>query len=329
MHKMLRFVLSCFIFLSLLLGVLVYFNQKPLTVTYLPSQEDRAGPWGQYQGGASRIYGYPQDWKFAVTLRLNEAKTLKWMAIMHQVPGEGWCTSRKTLIYGKNCYPIVIDYAGQQINFRDDEPLGTFDAGTHSFTLYTQKESSPFAGGVLAVKFTDGQELRTLIPQENGMIPNLVPDLAQIEDIEGKNLPETGVRLSATYRGDREDRAGGYHGFGPGTGGCCGNRDFRIDATLELPLEKSIASIIMTHLIPGQIWTTSQPALYPIVVFNQNGQLNHSFEKELGALDAGTYDFTLYLQKESEDFHGGTLTFTFTDGTSISCEVPKEAPPER
>ncbi len=300
------------------------------SVVLVPSDEDRAGPWGAFTGGSSRVREMfdgvtdTGDWKFDAALSLDTNKTIESISIAHSLPTErdidreGWTTSSKVLVYGKTAYPLVVDYGGKQLNFANDDPLGSYPAGTHQFSLYAQKENSIFYGGTLRIKFTDGSSVSASIPAQS-----IVQAKEPFTELPSPR-ESSDARLSAQYQHDQENRVGGFYTFGPGSGGSAGEQDFKFEAILDIVLVKTLKSIALIHSIPGQIWTTDQGNLYPIAVFYGGRQLNDSFNSPLGEYQPGRHVFELYVQKESRNFEGGILTFTFGDGTSASCTLPKE-----
>ncbi|MCX6803787.1 MAG: hypothetical protein NTY48_04430, partial [Candidatus Diapherotrites archaeon] len=138
---------------------------------------------------------------------------------------------------------------------------------------------------------------------------------------------------SASVVSTNLDKAGTQNVFGPGPDffGNVGN-DFEWAVTLNLLSEKTIKSIIIKHIYPGskyeeQAWSTSSERvfgldLYPIVVFLNGTQVNNKYDEQIGPLPIGSTTLDLYGQIERSSFHGGTIDFVFTDGTTVSATIP-------
>ncbi|MEK6926801.1 MAG: hypothetical protein AABX11_00055 [Nanoarchaeota archaeon] len=286
------------------------------------SAEDRVGAWGMFSAGKGNPVSsnWSNDWRWDVNVRFDGEKTIKSISISNNRPvyqrvdGEAWTTSSKILGFGKTLYPLVVDYNGNQLNNAYDSSLGTYSAGEHSFVLYGQKESSQFYGGVLLVKFSDGSSMQA----------NVYSNLSDMSSSYENPFEELGVfnssvsaELSAQYLGIEGDYAGGFGGFGTG-GTYSGNSDFHFRAILNLDESKSIAGVNLFHEVPGQIWSSLEGNLYPVVVFYNGTQLNERYAQSLGNYPSGSYTFDLYVQKESDSFQGGELNFIFDDGTKVS-----------
>ena len=127
--------------------------------------------------------------------------------------------------------------------------------------------------------------------------------------------------VSASLVSADEDRVGKWGQFGPN-----GNSDWKWTAKLNLPTQKTIESMLVTTF-PGEGWSTSDKQvwgkqLYPLVVFKDGRQINTSYNTWPGTFSGGV-EFTLYGQPGSPSFAGGgVITIYFTDGTSVSSNIP-------
>ncbi len=138
-------------------------------------------------------------------------------------------------------------------------------------------------------------------------------------------IPST---LTASILNTSADHAGTGNNFSPGSGD-----DWNFSATLSLSDTKSIKSITLDHNTNGEGWSTSigtnnkwGKGLYPLVVDYKGRQIDYGYDAPFleTSFGAGTHTFTLYGQKSSSQFTGGTITFAFIDGTNASAII---APP--
>ncbi len=135
--------------------------------------------------------------------------------------------------------------------------------------------------------------------------------------------------LSASLQNIFTDRAGSWNNFSPGPGN--GNKnpaDWNFTATLTLSGTKSIKSISLAHANGYEGWSTSYSNIYgktpyPLVVDYNDRQIVYGYDTPflVSSFGAGTHTFKLYAQIETAQFSGGTLTVTFTDGTSVSTTL--------
>jgi hypothetical protein len=119
------------------------------------ADDDRAGTQNVFEPGPGFGGVHTSDWNWTASLEISQPKTVKSMLMVHHVPGEGWSTSAE-YFGGKLLYPLVVFYQGRQMNRAYDNALGTYGPGVHTFQLYGQQETAPFAGAHLYVAFTDG-----------------------------------------------------------------------------------------------------------------------------------------------------------------------------
>jgi len=138
------------------------------------SLADHSGIWNVFAPGKGNINQDTADWKWVLSLRLEDNKTIKSILMFHGIYGEGWSTSSQK-IYGVQPYPLVVFYQGRQLNSDYDQYLGDYYPGSYDFELYGQKESTPFAGSKVLVVFTDGTFLSADV---GGRKVNAEPDPA-------------------------------------------------------------------------------------------------------------------------------------------------------
>lgn len=134
--------------------------------------------------------------------------------------------------------------------------------------------------------------------------------------------------IIAELAGVNEDRASTQGTFGPGPGfsGKLRN-DYHWTVTLTLDQPKIISSILIEHAVAGEAWTTSSRRrygkdLYPIVVHQNGGQLNHKYDASLGPFGPGEVTLDLFGQIESTPFAGGSIVFEFTDQSFLKTSIP-------
>lgn len=109
--------------------------------------------------------------------------------------------------------------------------------------------------------------------------------------------------------------------FGPGIGHA--NRtaaDYKFSATLDLPEEKTIKKMTILHGVYGEAWSTSEDfvfnkRLYPVVVFDHGQQIDTDYDQNFGPYSAGSHEFIMYGQRETEPFAGALLVVVFTDNS--------------
>ena len=146
--------------------------------------------------------------------------------------------------------------------------------------------------------------------------------------------------LSASLLSQTDDRAGKWYTFTRGSGSSGNSADWVWQANLTLGSAKKVKSVVMKHNTWGEFWSSSSDQstigklAYPLVLVTDSGvQLNTAYDQNFSyntsmpaygdfTFPAGSYTYKLYAQTESTKFTGGTLTFTFTDGTSVSASVP-------
>lgn len=125
--------------------------------------------------------------------------------------------------------------------------------------------------------------------------------------------------VTAVLNSTTDDKAGIWGNFGPGIGN--GNRtagDWNWTATLNLPVGKTVKSIGVSR--GGEGWSTSNSALYPLVVIENGIQYNNTYGQQF-TFGAGTHTLKLYGQKESSFVITPILTITFSDNTTISTNI--------
>lgn len=155
------------------------------------------------------------------------------------------------------------------------------------------------------------------------VIPPPPPTITTLPPVSSPVEPTLSASLSPVY----EDRVGPWGSFAPAAGSIYGSskgdiHDFVWNATLTLSGSKTIRAINLTHNTGGEYWSTDNANAYPLVIFKGGAQLNTAYSQTLGTYGAGGTDFVIYGQFETPTFSGGTLTFTFTDNTSVTATIP-------
>ena len=146
-------------------------------------------------------------------------------------------------------------------------------------------------------------------------------------------IQSSNASVTAYLQSANSDHAGTWNVFGPGPSNLGGSaNDFNWNVTLNLSSSETIQSmqLISSNGLEGwsTVSSTNNPLgkeLYPLVVFNESkggGQVNTAYGQTLGSFGVGTVEFYLYGQPEVTTFTGGTLTINFTDGTSVTAQVP-------
>ena len=97
-------------------------------------------------------------WRVIVTADANAKKNISSITINHNSLGEGWSTS------DSRYYPLVVLKNGVQINTAYGNMVDISSAGTNTFDLYGQTETTAFSGGTITVKFGDGTSVSSSIP---------------------------------------------------------------------------------------------------------------------------------------------------------------------
>ncbi len=120
------------------------------------------------------------------------------------------------------------------------------------------------------------------------------------------------------------DMAGTYGILGPGTSNGTGftSNDWDWTAVMTLPTAKTAQWIYLSDGNNWERWFTGSAfGLYPLVIYENGVQLNHSYDVPL-SFTAGTHTLSMYGQPERSQFPGGTLYVQFTDGTSLTAQIP-------
>lgn len=165
-------------FFILSLGLFIFQTQifaatSALVELNLSSKKDYAGVWGQFQPGTGNMNSNPADWEWQLKLNLAQAAKIHSITVLHNLPGEGWSTSSESF-FNKSLYPIVVFHNGSQINTAYDQSLGVYPPGEHVFSLYAQKESTPFVGAKVFIEFEDGTLIKATI-ESAGFGPESMP----------------------------------------------------------------------------------------------------------------------------------------------------------
>ncbi len=142
----------------------------------------------------------------------------------------------------------------------------------------------------------------------------------------------TDASASASVVNSFDDHAGEWGQFNGGGGIITtGDSDWNISLSLTLGSAKTIKSITVYHTGPGapsstEGWSTASSDDmgrndFPLVVFQNNAQLNTSYDKTFGPLQAGAYQYVLYGQVETPHWYGGKVVVDFTDGTQTTAPI--------
>lgn len=154
------------------------------------------------------------------------------------------------------------------------------------------------------------------------------------------NQPPAGsVSLYASLVSTSEDHAGAWYVFSPGVGYNNQNKaDFGWNMMLTLSSPKTIKAITVTHPSANEAWSTASTDVfgktpYPLVVMTSDGgQLNKAYNQPFTyntstpsygnlTIPAGSYQFKLFGQIETQNFSGGQVRVDFSDGTSASAPI--------
>ncbi len=145
------------------------------------------------------------------------------------------------------------------------------------------------------------------------------------------NPPPINANFEISLVSTNEDRAStqGVFGSGPGFKNNLFN-DFHWSLKLKLAHEKYIKSILLTHAVSGEVWTTTsikrtcEKFLYPLVVLKDATQLNSEYDQLMGPFK-GDVKLDLFGQIESRSFRGGEIVITFSDRTIAKTSIPESA----
>lgn len=150
-------------------------------------------------------------------------------------------------------------------------------------------------------------------------------------------------KLTASLVNSNEDHAGIQDVFGPGIGlnGQKEDWGFQIQLTIDGKGSKYFKSF---EIIPDQStpavqsnpeigWstsgatTTSGSKYYPLVVMFNDSQINDRYadRQAFGQVAGSPVVYSLFGQKESREWKGGTITIKFTDGTQVSAYIPVQS----
>ncbi|MEK7501878.1 MAG: peptidoglycan-binding domain-containing protein [Patescibacteria group bacterium] len=100
-------------------------------------------------------------WRVIVKADANAKMNISSITINHNTAGEAWSTS------DSRYYPLVVFKNGVQINTAYGNMVDISSAGTNTFDLYGQPETTTFSGGTITVKFGDGTSVSSSIPASN------------------------------------------------------------------------------------------------------------------------------------------------------------------
>lgn len=95
---------------------------------------------------------------------------------------------------------------------------------------------------------------------------------------------------------------------------------------------KHIQSMTLYHALGGEGWSTSGSpnndlgkGLYPLLVIGK-GYQNTAYDQDIALSDLSqsnpNFSFDIWGQPESTRFYGGRLVIKFTDGTSVTAQIP-------
>lgn len=132
----------------------------------------------------------------------------------------------------------------------------------------------------------------------------------------------TVTNIVASFLNTYDDHAGTWYRFTPGIGTNRMSADWNLSLNVTSPnTTASIASINIVMNDNAWTWSTSNAAAYPLVVFANGTQLNSAYGNTI-PLNQGSGTFKLYGQIGAQNFTGGTITVTLTDGTQTSATLP-------
>jgi peptidoglycan hydrolase-like protein with peptidoglycan-binding domain len=131
-------------------------TSNTLVASLTPAVEDHAGMWNVFGPGKGYSNQDPADWVWIATLNLSSAKTISSVKMDHTGKSEHWSTD------GASDYPLVLIENNVQSNSTLGQQI-SLTAGSHTFKVYGQKESTSFGGSTMTVNFTDGTSVRATI----------------------------------------------------------------------------------------------------------------------------------------------------------------------
>ncbi len=147
----------------------------------MSADQDRVGSgFGQSVGISNKN---PNDWIFRMFIYSDKQRDISSIEITSNTLGEKWSTS------DNHYYPIkVVGKAYENNKYGEIIPS---NAGT-MLDLFAQPESTPFAGGVITVRFTDGTVATSIIPASQ---------IAQGGTIEQKIVKPTSISIVSPLSG--------------------------------------------------------------------------------------------------------------------------------
>lgn len=143
----------------------------------------------------------------------------------------------------------------------------------------------------------------------------------------------SGNSLKASLLTTNTDKAGTWYTFSPGKGaggigGTTDPADWNWSSTLVLTGEKTIGSVTIRQT-NGEYWSTNNTAYFPLVIIDANGkQLTSQYTNNLTTLAKGIYQWTLFGQKNTSAWVGGSMVILFSDGTKLLTDIPAMPRPD-
>lgn len=309
-----------------------------LTAWLLSTDDDQAGGFNIFtsgSGSAERDTTDNKDFGWVAELKLSVPKNIKSMGVRK---GTKYRYSTKD----PAAYPLVIFRDGTKVNTSYADSLDlSLRSGTNLLNLYGQM-SYGFSNYpliptnlILVVELDDGSKLEAQIkdlPQSTATAKSQT------------TAPESNIKVpSATATGGvsnmtinlltiSENKVGQFV-FSPGYSGY--QPDYKWYAIFELPGPKTLMSIdVYSPATKG--WSTSDSAsAFPLVVYHKDKKNSEARASLNWELPAGSNLLTFYGQPASDPFvldssdgkykakfEGATAVIKFTDGTSVTQEIP-------
>lgn len=132
-----------------------------------------------------------------------------------------------------------------------------------------------------------------------------------------------------------EDRAGPWEHFSPGTGRINSSPiDWHWKLRFSVNGEVRVTGITILHTqsnFPVEAWSTTSNKVhdpyngdkltYPIVVIEDQIQINHKYDDEIGQYRGGIHELDLFAQRENPIFNGGKIILYLSNRSFVEGKI--------
>lgn len=279
------------------------------------------GYWGVWQPGIGNANKTADDWHWAVRITAPRDIVVKTVTITN-ANGEGWSTSDTTKVQGVPTYPLKFMSSSQE-NKGANERL-TLKQGANVINFWGQVESSVYSGGKITLTFEDGSSLSGDVPASTIRQGSTVSNTTSSQITTQAAVAPQQDTIEAHVVDASSDYVGIWGNWKPGVGNSNPtNKDWHWAARLVTTNAKTIQSVTVTN--GNEAWSTAETQIggiptYPLKFMSSaktNTVANERFD-----VAAGATVFNVWGQVERSEYAGGTIRVIFTDGTSVSAQIP-------